>query len=212
VKVASVAGLPVEKKRETLRAYRWSSYRGYAGLGPAEEMINYRWLRLVNGPSAVRNRCAYRRYVEGFLVKGDEVLLDAMGASSYAIGDEDFRDQMEDGLLGARMRRADKGDIVWPEAKTVSMDQVESEVAREFGVEVSDLRFHGHRLKTVKAVAVELCCQLTGKTQREVGARFGYRSESSVGKQRKHLAQTLKEDRRLIAGMRAVRRRLAQQC
>jgi len=39
-----------------------------------------------------------------------------------------------------------------------------------------------------KAVAVELSCRLTGKSQREVGRYYGYGSESSVGKQRKLLA------------------------
>jgi len=76
---------------------------------------------------------------------------------------------------------------------------VEEAVSRRFGVPVSDLHYHGHRAGVAKAAAIELCCRLTGKSQREVGARFGYHSESSVGKQRKLLAGLMSEDRALTA-------------
>ena len=41
-------------------------------------------------------------------------------------------------------------------------------------VQRSDVpRDHGHRAGVAKAAAIDLCCRLTGKSQREVGARFG---------------------------------------
>jgi hypothetical protein len=55
-------------------------------------------------------------------------------------------------------------------------------------VKLEDWRCHGHRLGVANAVAVELCCQLSGKTQRELAAHCGYTSDSSMGKQRKRLA------------------------
>jgi hypothetical protein len=50
-----------------------------------------------------------------------------------------------------------------------------------------------------EAVAVELCCQLSGKTQQELAAHFGYISESSMGKQRKRLAALAGTDAPLAA-------------
>ena len=70
------------------------------------------------------NQNAYRRYIEGFLGEEDDVLMQAMGSSRYAIGDERFREETEDGLLGVRLHKADDGDIVWPEPEPVPMDAV----------------------------------------------------------------------------------------
>ena len=79
------------------------------------------------------------------------------------------------------------------------LEQLEEAVSRRFGVPVNDLHDHGHRAGVAKAAARDLCCRLTGKSQREVGACFGYHSESSVGKQRKLLAGLMREDRALTA-------------
>lgn len=168
--------------------YRWSSYRGYAGLGAEEERVNYRWLELMGRRTRRGNRQAYHAYVERFLAGEDARLREAMEASGYAIGDEKFREEMEDGLKGAKLRKGCEGDIAWPRGKPVDVGAVERAVARVFGVKVADLHYHGHRLGEVKAVAVELCCQLSGKTQRDLAAHFGYTSDSSMGKQRKRLA------------------------
>jgi hypothetical protein len=130
----------------------------------------------------------------GFLGEDDDVLLPAMKASRYAIGDERFRAETEDGLLGVRLHQADEGDIVWPEAGTVPLESVISVVAELFGVQEADLRFHGRRLGMIKAVAIDLCCRHSGATQREVARAFGYRDASSVGKRRRALAGHLATD------------------
>lgn len=208
VKVSAMEKATSEEKRKKLSEYRWSSYPGYAGLGPEEERINYRWLGLMGRLMRSGNQKGYRKYVERFLGKSDEKLQEAMVASSYAIGDQSFRDRMEDGLDGARLRKAGNGDIVWPEGKTVELDAVEHEVAKAFEVKVEDLHFHGHRLKSVKAVAVDLCCRLTGMSQRAIAAHYGYRSESSIGKQRKAFAVLLSGDKGLSGLILKIRRRL----
>ena len=70
-------------------------------------------------------------------------------------------------------------------------DQV---VKESFGVSGADLRCHGRRAGLAKAVAVELCCRLTGRTQRAVARHFGYGSESAAGKQRRRVRAKLAED------------------
>ena len=210
VKVKAMERATPEEKERRLNTYRWSSYAGYAGLAGEEARINYRWLGLMGRMTRSGNAKTYRKYVEGFLGKTDEELITAIGASSYAIGDQEFRDQMEDGLYGARLRKAKKGDIVWPVGKTVDIGTVEGEVAKAFDVKVSDLHYHGHRLKRIKAAAVELCCQLTGKSQREIASHYGYTSDSSIGKQRKAFAGMLTDDKALSARIAKIRSRLGK--
>jgi len=134
----------VEKRRE-LEGFRWSSYRGYVGWGPEEERVNYRWLDLMGRRTRRGKQQAYKRYVEGFLGAEDGKLKEAREASGYAIGDKEFREEMEDGLKGARLRKGSTGDIVWPKGKAVEVSTVEREVADAFGVKVEDLHYHGHR-------------------------------------------------------------------
>lgn len=206
VKGMERAGL-VEKRRE-LNAYRWSSYRGYAGLVAEEERVSYRWLGLMKRVTRKGEQAAYRRYVEGFLKAEDRVLKEAFESSGYATGDSKFREEMEDGLKGARLRKACDGDIVWPEGKVLEVGAVEREVAREFGVNVEAFHSYDNLKGHVKAVAIELCCQLTGKTQRELAVHFGYTSESSIGKQRKLLSGLSEKDEGLISKMTKLKRKL----
>jgi len=62
-------------------------------------------------------------------------------------------------------------------------DGVTRVVAQAFDLKESTLFAHGLHAAVAKATAIELACRFTGLTQGEVAARFGYRSESSVGKQ-----------------------------
>jgi REP element-mobilizing transposase RayT len=75
----------------------------------------------------------------------------------------------------------------------VPFDMVTRAVARAFGLRESDLFAHGLHAALAKASAIELACRFTGMNQCEVATRFGYRSETSVGKQRKRLAEQLQD-------------------
>ncbi len=123
------------------------------------------------------------------LEKDDEVFLAEAGKSRYVIGDEKARERAEAELNDKWIERAVKGDIEWPEDRRPDVAMVEEAGKAVLGVTGEDLRFHGHRLGVVKAVALELCCRLSGATQRAVSQRFGYRHESAGGRARR-VAQT----------------------
>ena len=185
VKVSGMEARSRQEKIEYLNGYEWSSYREYAGLAEPEGRTNLRWLELMGGRTR-RGRCAaYRRYIERMIEGEDEELKEADAASRYAVGDHEFVEQVTEELRGKRMGRALTGDILWPEDEMADMEIVEKAVQDSFGVSGEELRCHGRRAGLAKAVAVELCCRLTGRSQREVAGRFGYGSDSSAGKQRR---------------------------
>jgi len=72
---------------------------------------------------------------------------------NVGIGDQEFRDEMEDGLKGAMLRKATERDIVWPQGKTVGVESVDAAVCGEFGVSLEDLHLYGNRKQKAKAVA-----------------------------------------------------------
>jgi len=96
----------------------------------------------------------------------------------------------------------------YPEYAGIVAEVVEKEVTREFGVTDEDLHLYGNRKGNAKMVAVELCCQLTGKTQRELAVHFGYKSESFIGKERKLLKVLSGKDERLMSRIGRLKRRL----
>ena len=64
------------------------------------------------------------------------------------------------------MREALFGDAELPVEKNIDISEIETLVAAKYKMEVAELREHGRRVGDAKGVAVELCCMLSGKTQR----------------------------------------------
>jgi hypothetical protein len=96
-----------------------------------------------------------------------------METSRYAIGDEAFVAEAEAGLREAVAAGTVRADIELPEPPRVDVGAIEAAVAGEMGVERSLLHAHGHRGGDAKALAIGLCCRLSGLSQRRVGAHFG---------------------------------------
>lgn len=208
VKGESVQALPAERKRDMLRAFAYSSYRGYAGWAAPEPRIDYRWLRLMGRRTDGGRRQAYGRFVEAMLVQDDALFLRESARSRYAIGDERFREEAEQELKDLRLERAVSGDILWPEHRRPDVETVAEAAAEVLQIRVADARFHGHRLGLRKYLLVEWCCRLSGASQRAVGEHLRYGSESAVGKARKKAQAALVSDPALAAKEREVQKRL----
>ena len=79
-----------------------------------------------------------------------------------------------------------------------------------FHGEEDSLHYHGHRAGTPKAVAVELCCELSGKSQREIAKYYGYKTDSGVTRQRWVIGQKTAEDESLVRQIEKLRRKLVK--
>ncbi len=207
VKVRSLDGASDAEKRRLLRGFKWSSYSGYTDKKEAEERVVYRWLELMGARSRIRNRRAYEAFVQTAVGKKDVELLTAMKASRYVIGDEREREKAAEAAKAFELSRYCR-DVEWPEPEVIELAMIEEAVALAFKISVTDLHFHGRRTQEAKSVAIELCCQLSGKTQRDIGEYFGYGSESSVGKQRGRLREKLEQNKKLKSRMNKLKKSL----
>lgn len=197
VKTEKMRGRTAAEKIRVLEDWRWSSYGGYVNGALEEERIDYRWLKLMHRATQKRRREAYKTYIAEMLTRDDEELMTAMDASRYAVGDERFVKESESDLRDIKVAKYIDGDVIKPKERVSEIAVVENAVAKEFGVSADDLHYDGHRARSAKSVVIELSCRLTGKSQREVGAYYGYGHESSVGKARKIFAGLITEDPRL---------------
>jgi len=206
IKVQAMAVSDAQQRLAALNEYRWSSYRSYAGLSAVEARVNYRWLELMERRTRRGQQAAYRRYVESMTgAKAvDEPLQEARARHGYAVGNETFLETVGEDLYAARMSRVETGDIRWPQPKPVSMETISATIADAYGVRPDILIRHGRAAGPAKAVAVEMCCRLSGVSQRAVARHFGYRSESSIGKLRESLRGQCANDPKLarrVAGL-----------
>lgn len=194
VKVREYAASGIEEKKAALERWRWSSYRGYAGLGPREERVNYRWLALMGCRTVTRNQEAYRLYVESMLGVDDEVLLESWRRSRYALGDEAFQEEAEQSLYDQMQDVIFASDVIPSQRKAPSLEDIEQTVMTEYGVSREVLYERCRRSLEAKAMVFELCCQMTDVTQRALAIRFGYKHESAIGKQRRLLSVRMATD------------------
>jgi putative transposase len=197
VKVAACAELNTESKLARLYAHRWSSLAGYADPALAEPMVDYRWLALTGRQTQRGRHAAYTRYIESFVSKDDTVMVEAIAANRYAIGDGAFVEQVESDLRDVRVAKGVYGDIRWPTGSHVPVEQVAVTVAGAFKLPVAELQGQGYAVRLAKKFALELACRHSGESQRRIGEYFGYRGNGAVGKQRQRLRELLEDNNEL---------------
>ncbi len=193
IKIRKMEKLAKARRIEYLKQYRWSSYRGYGWKGCEEQIVNYRWRGLIGGRSKKAQRAEYRRYIESMVEETDDVVLGAMKASVYAIGDESFVAEVEDELREQALSD-EQGDVAGPQEQLVSVATINQAVCAEYGCKSEDLRKHGHAVGEAKGVAIELVCKLGGMSNRETGREYGRISGAAVGRQRRRLNELLQCD------------------
>lgn len=208
IKVARWQAVGAQERLEYLNAYAWSSYRGYVGLGPKEEMVDYRWLKLMGRRTQRGNRDGYRRYLEEMVAGVDEWIQGAKEKSRYAIGDDRFLEATREELEAARFTKSDTGDIAWPEKRRPALEDVLEPVMKALGLSGEELTGSGRGRRADRQVAVELLCRVSSATQREVAGRLGYESESAVGKIRKAWREQCRKTPALLKGLQRIENQL----
>jgi len=195
VKTRRMQGETLSGRIKYLRQYQWSSLPGYINKEREVEIIDYRWLSLMDCRSMKGNRAAYWRYMEQMAARDDKELQGAFKVSRYAIGDKRFVDRTEEDLKEMHMAKAcGGGDVYKPRERIAEIGVIEKEVAGFFDVKPALLHEHGHKASLAKKAVVDLSCSLTAKSQRYVGRYYGYTSDSSIVKVRKRFKAQLAED------------------
>lgn len=164
-------GDPVER-RKRLRAWRWSSYRGYSGLAKAEPWVTQERVLGEIGGRPKDRRLRYRRFVEEGLLREIENPLEAVKWQT-ALGREHFLQRLKDHLQS-------KGPPAHREVPSLRQLRSRPEakstldcVAKAYGCcreELLSRRTRGNEARAVAMVLVWDCC---GMSLREVGDFFG---------------------------------------
>ncbi len=179
-----------------LRAYRWSSYRGYIGVDKPVEWIEYGPMLGLTRQTGGREGRWYEAFVEAGLEAPDEVFRDELERSPLSIGDEEFRE-----WVSARHREVAGNrlaeDIAFRQERGVlSVEAVMGRVAAGLGVKAEELkaRRHGWAGKGVAALMLE---KYAGLTRRACAPWIGLTSGMGAGYQIRQAVIRLKHDPKL---------------
>lgn len=194
VKIRRMNGVPAEAKIRHLNAYPWSSYRGYVTKAAEKEIVDYRWRELTAGKTAASTRQRYRRHTESMIDDDDELLIDAMEASRYAIGDDEFVREIEDALRERAASVSVPADVCTPLPEPADIAAIDGIVCDFYGCTPRDLRRHGRAAGEAKTVALELACRHGRRNHRQAGVAYGGMSGAGVGRQRRQLRNRVLED------------------
>lgn len=186
--------LPMEQRVRDLRSYRWSSYRGYAGLEEGHGFVDDApLLSLTDGP-AKRRRQSYARYVEAGLSETDTQFAKLMRSPRWGVGDGVFQARVRD-LHTDRVQAARRPEDASFRRVSALLpaETVLEAVGREFGMEVAVLRQRQYAC-VARAVAALLLGRFAGMNQRDTGGYLGIGTGVSVSLQLKRLRERLARD------------------
>ena len=195
---------PVEERRAGLRAYRWSSYRGYVGLEKPQEWVEEGPILAMAEERGRKQRAAYRRFVEAGMAETDEEFEEMVKGSRWGLGGEEFMDRMRDLYQekAGQMRRPEDVSFRRVEGRR-SAEEVVRVVAEGFGLEPEALRRRRYDC-VARGVAARMLVRYAGMNQRRVGEYLGMGTGSSVCRQLRRLKEREEKDRRLAEQLRGV--------
>lgn len=200
--VGALASSPIEARRAFLRAYRWSSYPAYAGLGEPEDFVDYGPVLALVGHAEANLSAAYRGYVELGLSQGDEEFVKILHSSSLGVGSTDFQEELNQrysALIGQRVRSEDVAFRRVQESAPAFL--ILECVCAFYNLSAEQLRAHRKRDR-FKPIAAWLLTKLGGLTQREVASLLGLSTGAAVCLQLKGLKENpwpgLAEDLRTL--------------
>jgi putative transposase len=180
VHVGPVAALPLEERRRYLRAYPWSSYRGYAGLARPCGFVDEGPLLAMTEAPAKRQRRTYRRFVEAGLAESDTELRELLRGRRWGVGDGEFqagiRDRHTDMTIAVRRREDVALRRVEPQ---VGAEAVLRAVAEVFAVEASALQRRQYDCPA-RAVAALMLGRMAGMNQRDAASYLGAGTGAAV--------------------------------
>lgn len=179
VAIETWAGKPFDERKAHLRAYAWSSFRGYAGLAPAAAWL-CRGPLLAMTPGHGTPEARYRRYIEEGLRRPDEAFKNEKDEAVLALGPDDFRQSMLKEHERLTVGRARREDVSLRNTRTFEKPAaVLAEVCHALALTVADIRRRRRNgfPRGLMALALIRRC---GLTERAAAAELGLSSGSAV--------------------------------
>ena len=183
VRVAGLKAQPVGIKVKSLRNYRWSSYRGYTGLGRAEKWVDYGPLSAMTRNRGQTAKESYRDYVETGLAETDAEMKQLVRQSPLGIGARDFLRGLKAEVKALRgMRVKDEDIALRREMANTPAEDILQVIREELRIGREELKLRS-RQGWHRPLTAFLLQKHGGLTQREIAGLLGLKTGSAISVQ-----------------------------
>lgn len=166
-----------------LRAYRWSSYRCYAGKGGWDFVCVNPLLEMMEGHTTARKRVAMRRFMEAAIAKTDEEFMEAMKESPLWLGGAAFRERIQELYEGVGKKAPKPEDLAFRKrGRGTPAKRVVEVVCQVMGVEETAVRQRS-RGNWLRPILADALARHAGMTQREIATVMGLQTGKAVSVQ-----------------------------
>lgn len=186
-----------EEKAIYLRAYPWSSYRGYIDKRRRYDFVKCDpTLSLVKGRKNERE-AMYKQFVESGLAETKDEFEEIVKKAVRSIGSREFRKEVDKQYEELKKACARGDDASFRrDSELYDEDHILKVVASSFKMEVDDLKRRQYN-SLARPVAARMLCKHVGLTQRQVADALGYGTGGAVSYQLKRLSAAILEDKKL---------------
>lgn len=197
VSVRSLSRRSVEDRIGKLRKYRWSSYRGYAGLSKQLSFVSEGPILAMMSGGKRGQRRSYGKYVESGLATSDQELKDALAKRSKGIGDQDFRVFIERIANQTAQSHRVREDVSFRRTEEMlEPSRILEIVAKQLSVSMDEFRRHRKGSHT-RSIAARFIQKYGEKTQREIAELLGVGTGAAISIQLRRLRDAERKDRKL---------------
>jgi REP element-mobilizing transposase RayT len=188
-----------KERRKRLRAYRWSSYRGYAGLGKQNDFVSEELvLGELDGSSKIKIQQAklrYRRFVEEGLLREIENPFEAV-QWQMVLGSESLLQKVKDKMRSKSDHQREVTGLRSAASRS-EPKRVMARVAAHYGLPVNRLLREPVYGSEARNVAIWLAWQNSGLTLREIGSMFGGMDYAAVSQRIRRIQKQAETNKKL---------------
>jgi len=183
VRIAGLKDQPVGIKVQRLRSYRWSSYRGYAGLCRAEKFVDYGPLSAMTRNRGQTAKESYREYVEAGLAETDEEMKQLVRESPLGIGAREYLKDLKAEVKALRGVRVKDEDIALRrELANLPTEDILAVICKELRIGREGMKRRS-RKGWQRPLTAYLLQKHGGLTQREIAGILGLKTGAAVSVQ-----------------------------
>jgi REP element-mobilizing transposase RayT len=197
VRGRALNGCDPGKRRTQLRAYKWSSYRGYAGMARQKDFVTEDVVlgEFGDGRGRRRTKILYRQFVEEGIVREIESPFEQVRWEGV-LGDESFARRLYDRFALNKDQSREVTGLRHSLGPTEPTDLIDR-VARHYRITRQELL--GERLYGFEApsIAMWLLRQRGALTLREIGQLFGGLDYAAVSQRIRRVNQEIAKGKRL---------------
>lgn len=209
IRVAGVKDQAIGIKVQSLRSYRWSSYRGYTGLCREEKFVDYSPLRAMTRQRGQTAKESYREYVEAGLAETDEEMKHLVRESPLGVGAKEFLRGLKAEVKALRGKRVKEEDIALRrEMADLPEEDILVEICKALRIGREGLNRRS-RNGWHRPLAAFLLQKHGGLAQREIAGILGLKTGSAVSVQIRLFKAELMRQRDCSRALVRIERRLA---